>query len=84
MSKHSARGMAWTAFRETCIKRAAFRCSRCHKRGRLEVHHIKPVSRGGAKYAFDNVVVLCRSCHFAEHKPRVEPERQQWFDHVGI
>ena len=84
MSKHSARGMAWTAFRETCIKRAGFRCERCKRRGRLEVHHKRALAHGGEKFSFANVEVLCRRCHFAEHKPHVAPERQQWLDHVGI
>ena len=83
MSKHSANGRPWIAFRETCIKRAGFRCERCNRAGRLEVHHKVPLSKGGERYAFDNVEVLCRHCHFGEH-PQREPERQRWFDYVGI
>ena len=83
MSRHH-KGMAWTAFRDTCVKRAGFRCERCKQRGRLEVHHIVPLSKGGMKFDFGNVKVLCRRCHFGEHKPVVDPQRQQWFEHLGI
>ena len=84
MSRHSGKGMAWTAFRETCIKRAGHRCERCKRRGRLEVHHIHSLARGGKKFDFANVQVLCRQCHFNEHKPVVHPDRQAWYDHLGI
>lgn len=35
----------------------------------LEVDHIIPISRGGAKYSKDNLQVLCKDCHIAKHTP---------------
>ena len=83
MSRHSARGRMWEAFRRECIKRAGYRCARCKRRGRLEVHHIVSLATGGLKFSFDNVIVLCRQCHFGEHR-KVTPERQEWYERVGI
>ena len=65
----------WTAIRARAIRAAGRRCSRCRRPGRLEVHHIRPLSHGG-----DNrspVAVLCRDCHLAQHhKP--DPDREAW------
>ena len=35
----------------------------------LEVHHIKPLSKGGTNEQ-DNLRTLCRGCHIALHYPR--------------
>ena len=83
MSHHSARGRMWEAFRQACIKRAGYRCVRCRRRGRLEVHHLVSLAKGGLKFSFDNVIVLCRQCHFDEHRT-INPERLEWYRHLGI
>ena len=83
MSRHSARGRFWQAFRRTCIKRARYLCERCAKAGRLEVHHKVALAQGGKMFDFGNVEVVCRACHFAEHKARCEG-RKEWYEHVGI
>jgi 5-methylcytosine-specific restriction protein A len=31
-----------------------------------EVHHIKAIEAGGARYAIDNLMSLCRPCHSAK------------------
>ena len=45
-------------------------CERCLKDGRMtpveEVHHIRPVKRGGT-HSEDNLMSLCRSCHNQIH-----------------
>lgn len=42
-------------------------CSKCTKRNQqLHVHHIIPLSRGGSN-RYDNLEVLCESCHSKEH-----------------
>ena len=78
MSKHSARGRRWQVFRQWCIKRAGFKCSNCGNAGRLEVHHKVPVSQGGIWFDPNNVEVLCRRCHFAQH-PSENPARAEWY-----
>lgn len=84
MSQYSARGPAWQAFRRECIKRAGWRCERCKRLGRFEIHHIIPVAKGGKVFDFDNVEVLCRQCHIDHHRVAVNPQRQEWYDHLGI
>lgn len=82
MSRYSARGKKWDMFRLAMKKRADNLCERCGRAGRLEVHHITPVSKGGAMYHPDNVIVICRACHFDEHrndKPAQNPVRRLWW-----
>lgn len=42
-------------------------CEHCEKRGIItevqEVDHIKPLRLGGAKFDFENLQSLCKSCH---------------------
>jgi len=40
-------------------------CQACGTDGELEVHHIKPVHAGGDELDPDNLITLCRPCHFA-------------------
>ena len=83
MSRHSARGQLWQAFRRRCIQRAGYRCERCGRAGRFEVHHKVPVAKGGKRFDFRNVEVVCRSCHFAEHKTD-NPQRREWYERLGL
>ena len=65
----------WAAIRAIAIRAAGRRCTRCHRPGRLEIHHPLPLSEGG-----DNgqaLEVICRVCHLARHhKP--DPARLAW------
>ena len=63
---HHLRG--WAAARKIALTRAGYRCSECGKAGRLEVHHIIDLDRGGAALAQDNLRALCRSCHIERHR----------------
>lgn len=58
-------GRAWKRIRDRYIKAYPF-CEKCKKNGKLtpaeEVHHIKPLSRGGTNDE-DNLMSLCTSCH---------------------
>nr|DAQ42308.1 MAG TPA: HNH endonuclease [Caudoviricetes sp.] len=60
-------GRAWKRIRDRYIAAHPL-CEECGKRGILtpaeEVHHIKPLSRGGT-HAEDNLMSLCTSCHSA-------------------
>lgn len=38
------------------------KCAKCGSLNRLEVHHIKPVCKGGTD-DLHNLIPLCRSCH---------------------
>ena len=76
MSRHHrthARG--WAAIRARAIRTAGRRCTRCSRPGRLEVHHPRPLSKGGDHD--QALVVLCRTCHFARHY-RPDPARLAW------
>jgi len=62
------------AKRKQALARAKHRCQMpgCHHRHFLEVHHKVPRERGGGN-DFDNLVVLCSSCHRLLHE---RPERE--------
>lgn len=42
-------------------------CAKCMEQNRImparEVHHIKAISEGGARFDFENLMSLCRACH---------------------
>lgn len=56
----------WAHVRYHVLRRDAWKCRQCDRRGRLEVDHIIPIYRGGKKYDFANLQTLCRDCHFAK------------------
>ena len=68
---------AWRRLRHVVFDRDGWRCERCGRPGRLEVHHRRPVRQGGAD-VLDNLVTLCAGCHIAEHAPPVDAERAAW------
>ena len=65
----------WPGIRARAIRAAGRRCSRCGLPGRLEVHHVRALSRGGDNRG--RVVVMCRDCHFVEHHVP-DPAREAW------
>ena len=48
------------------LERDGFTCQLCGSRRNLEVHHIRPRSRGGDD-AEANLVTLCQGCHKDTH-----------------
>ena len=60
----------WARVRKAMKNRAGWRCQRCGRPGRLEVHHKTPLERGGAPFDPDNLECLCRTCHIAHHRAR--------------
>ncbi|MYE00869.1 MAG: HNH endonuclease [Alphaproteobacteria bacterium] len=72
------RGRRWREVREVALHRAGWRCARCGKARRLEVHHRVPLFRGGAAYDQANLEVLCRACHFGEHETESRKARREW------
>jgi hypothetical protein len=56
----------WQELRRSKVRAAGFRCERCRASNvRLDVHHLSYERRGHESR--DDLVVLCRSCHEAEH-----------------
>lgn len=56
----------WYLMRLAAFQRARFRCERCGRGGRLNAHHLT-YDRFGLE-DLDDLVVLCESCHDAEHR----------------
>ena len=59
----SARSGKWPAARAAHLKREP-ECQACLRTKDLEVHHIRPVSKGGNELSPDNLLTLCHDCHF--------------------
>lgn len=53
----------WTVVRLEVLDRDGWRCTKCGRKGRLEVDHIQPMHWGGEKYDLANLATLCRGCH---------------------
>lgn len=59
----------WQELRRSKVRAAGFRCERCRASNvRLDVHHLS-YERWGYE-SRDDLVVLCRGCHDAEHGAR--------------
>lgn len=61
----------WAVLRACILERDGHRCREC---GRvmewnvwLQVHHKRPVSRGGG-YGPGNLISLCKTCHEGRHR----------------
>ena len=77
MSRHSQRGPHWERFKRYMKRLVGYKCQRCGNAGRLELHHIVTLGNGGKRYDPENIEVLCRRCHFGEHRAR-DPQRAEW------
>ena len=78
MARHSCRGRAWDSFRLSVLNAVGWRCERCGGTGRLEVHHRVPLAKGGKRFDRGNLEVVCRRCHFEEHRSETDRERDAW------
>ena len=76
MSRHHQRlkRRRWAHTRRRTLDLGGWRCSSCGAAGRLEVDHLKPLSKGGQPWEASNLQVLCRGCHIA--KTRAEGGRE--------
>lgn len=64
--------------RRAALKRAGWRSeSGSNLAGKLEAHHLVPLSDGGEQ-TLKNVVVLTREEHRALHRPQPDPDREAW------
>ena len=61
------RSRAWQRVRLIVLSRDGWRCVRCGRAGRLEVHHKRHVAQGGDEQP-ENLETLCLDCHKAEHR----------------
>ena len=57
----------WARVRRRILDRDGWRCRGCDRPGKLQVHHITPLYKGGEPYAPENLVALCPTCHRIEH-----------------
>ena len=64
---------AWTKTRQLVLERDGYRCQKCGKAGRLEVHHVIELGAGGNNEQ-GNLTTFCRSCHIAHHRPAAPSE----------
>lgn len=58
----SLRQASWSKVKAAILSRDSYRCVLCGSTERLEVDHIRPVSRGGLPDE-TNLRVLCKACH---------------------
>ena len=78
MSRHH-RDRLHDQVRRAALKRSGWRSERNGKAGRLECHHLVPLSDGGEQ-TVDNVIVLTREEHRALHRPPPDPDREAWVE----
>jgi hypothetical protein len=57
----------WFEARCEALERDNFECQDCGISENLHVHHIEPVSEGGAKFDTKNLITLCQEHHYEKH-----------------
>ena len=79
MSRHHKATPAreWEGIRQKALAEQGRRCGKCGKAGRMEVHHKVELQRGGTN-AQSNLLVLCRDCHIAAHRPVMGEQELAW------
>ena len=65
----------WARLRRAILDRDGWRCQRCGRYGRMEIHHADgdPMNND-----VDNLRTLCRSCHIRHHAPAITPAVAAW------
>lgn len=67
----------WYHTRKEALDRNGYECADCgmgqdahvdEYDRELEVHHITPVSEGGAKFDLGNLITVCMACHHERHR----------------
>lgn len=53
----------WAKVRAEVVIERGGRCQDCGATHPLEVHHVRPLAKGGAPYAKSNLRLLCKFCH---------------------
>lgn len=58
----------WSEIKKDALKRDNYCCVKCGFLGKgIEVHHIKPIHKGGPEFDIKNCISLCHDCHVKEH-----------------
>lgn len=65
----------WDRLRRFILERDSWRCTKCGRPGRLEVHH---ADHDPSNNDVGNLTALCRTCHIAEHARKLTPQEQAW------
>ena len=71
----------WEATRRAVFLRDNYTCTMCHKRGRLEAHHLISMNDNPDQDPYDpaGATSHCRSCHILEHQKENEvPGQRDW------
>lgn len=63
----------WSQVRLRALDRDGWRCRKCGRAGRLEVHHVKALEYGGEALELENLLTLCRDCHIKIHGGEPQP-----------
>lgn len=78
------RSKRWKSVRFLAKRRDGFACAECSARGRLEVHHVKPIkTHPELAFELSNLLSLCPSCHARITRIEVglappDPAREAW------
>jgi len=68
----------WKETRQKVLERDKHTCQDCGESdGDLQVHHIHPLSEGGAEYDTDNLITLCISCHRKWEGTYLRPDNRE-------
>ena len=83
----------YARLRRRCLDRDGWRCQECGRAGRMELHHIVSLQKGGAPLDPANLTTLCRRCHWENHTlpeitgrptPPPDPERAALRELAGL
>ena len=90
LHKRLVQSRPWAVVRRAVLNRDGWRCTKCGRAGRLEVHHRTPLKEDPDQdvYEPEGLAALCRSCHFREtakqnRKRAPGPQAAGWRDLVG-
>ena len=67
----------WERTRRQELERAGWRCESCGAVA-SEVHHKRPMHKGGAAWELSNLAALCRGCHIRAHRRPLSPAEREW------
>ena len=83
-TKEKLKSEAWTAL-SNLLRAEIGKCERCGNTETLQVHHLIKRSKGNSVYFLrDNLVVLCKSCHFWVHThATAKEELEMAYDIIG-
>ena len=89
LHKRMVQSRPWARARRAALDRDNWRCTKCGRAGRLEVHHRVPLQQNPDQdpYALEGLAALCRSCHFRatadQNRRPPGPQAAGWQDLVG-